>query len=113
MISESAMLKLIVAWEACELAEAARTAMTTPGDLADADNVLIAALRFSRAVTQYAQQAGIDWQPPTTDTGVRGWWREHLRDHPEEAAQDLDSWVTHHEDGETPDSAPVSRHLHT
>ena len=108
------MARLIVAWEACELAEAARRAVSVQGShlLTDADQVLEAARRFSQAVEEFARLTGTDWQPPTSSSAAASWWRVHLREHAEETAEDLDDCVLRHQDGDPPAPAPVSSHLH-
>jgi hypothetical protein len=108
MMSDKALARLAVAWEACELSEAARSAVASDDPVAVAPEVLEAALRFSRAVAELAQYEGVGRGP----NAGGGWWRENLRRHPEEAAQDLDDWVIRHQDGEDPGPAPVSTRLH-
>lgn len=98
MMSEEALARLAVAWEACELSEAARLVVSADDPVALAPDVLLAAKRFSRAV---AQLAGYQ------DLAETGWWRQH----PEEAAEDLDDWVIRHQDGDDPGPAPVSGRL--
>ncbi|GAA1557142.1 hypothetical protein GCM10009789_08110 [Kribbella sancticallisti] len=111
MISDEALARLAVAWEACQLSEAARLIVSAEDPIAQADEVLEAAQRFTQAIAELAQQHGTKWQPEPR-TNDDGWWRTNLHHHPEEAAQDLDDWAIRHQDGEDLDSAPVSRHLH-
>ena len=101
MMSDEALGRLAVAWEACQLAETAGDAVTVTGSpqdlLARAHEVLAAAERYAAAVHAFTCQQATG----ATDSFVR--------EHPEEAAEDLDDWVLRHRDGEVP--APVSRHL--
>ena len=101
MMSEDSLARLAIAWEACQLAETAGDAVTVTDDpselLARAHEVLEAAERYAATVHAFTCQQVIG----ATDRFVR--------EHPEEAAGDLDDWVLRHRDGEVP--APVSRHL--
>jgi hypothetical protein len=100
MMSEEALARLAVAWEACELSEIARLAVSADDPVALAPEVVEAARRFSRAVAELAEYE----RPPE---GGNSWWQQH----PEEAAEDLDDWVIRHQDGEDPGNAPVSTRL--
>ena len=101
MITEDSLARLAIAWEACQLAESARTAVTVQGDLvAQANEVLAAAERYAAAV--HAFTCG-------QETGARVNWQ--LPEAPEEAAEDLDDWVLRHADGEDPGTAPISGKL--
>jgi hypothetical protein len=101
MITEDSLARLAIAWEACQLAESARFAVTVQGDLVGhANEVLAAAERYAAAVHAFTclQQTGatVRWQLPEA---------------PEEAAEDLDDWVLRHADGEDPGAAPISGKL--
>ncbi|WBQ04121.1 hypothetical protein [Kribbella sp. CA-293567] len=104
MIAAESLARLTVAWEACQLAETARTAVTLEDDpdelLARAHEVLAAAERYAAAVHAFTCRrttvAPVAWSLPEA---------------PEEAAADLDDWVLRHSDGETPGSAPISGRL--
>jgi curli biogenesis system outer membrane secretion channel CsgG len=101
MITEDSLARLAIAWEACQLAESARTAVTVQGDLvAQANEVLAAAERYAAAVHAFTCRQ---------ETGARVNWQ--LPEAPEEAAEDLDDWVLRHADGEDPGTAPISGKL--
>ncbi|MEV8373739.1 hypothetical protein AB0P21_13420 [Kribbella sp. NPDC056861] len=104
MITADSLARLTIAWEACQLAEAARTAVTIEGDpeelLARAHEVLAAAERYAATVHAFTCQQ-------TTAQPVS--WL--LPEAPEEAAADLDEWVLRHQDGEDFSPAPISRRL--
>jgi hypothetical protein len=101
MITEDSLARLAIAWEACQLAESARAAVTVQGDpVARANEVLAAAERYAAAV--HALTCG-------QATGTRVNWQ--LPEAPEEAAEDLDDWVLRHADGEDPGAAPISGNL--
>ncbi|MEV6413310.1 hypothetical protein [Kribbella sp. NPDC051718] len=101
MITDDSLARLAIAWEACQLAESARTAVTVQGDLvAQANEVLAAAERYAAAV--HAFTCG-------QETGTKVHWQ--LPEAPEEAAEDLDDWVLRHADGEDPGAAPISGKL--
>jgi hypothetical protein len=106
MITEDSLARLAIAWEACQLAETARTAVTIEGEPEDlltrAHEVLEAAERYAATVHAFTcrqatgQPAAGDWKLPEA---------------PEEAAADLDDWVIRHTDGEDPGPAPISGQL--
>jgi hypothetical protein len=100
MMNDEALARLAVAWQACELSDAARLAVAADDPAALAPAVLEAARRFSRAVAELTECR----EPPEA---ADSWWRSH----PEEAAEDLDDWVIRHQDGEDPGPAPVSARL--
>lgn len=105
MISEESLARLAIAWEACQLAETARSAVTLDGDpLARAHEVLQAAERYAATVHSFTSRQAID------QTG-RGQWQ--LPEAPEEAAADLDDWVIRHSDGDDPGPVPISGRLTT
>lgn len=98
MITEDSLARLAIAWEACQLAESARTAVTVQGDLvAQANEVLEAAERYAAAVHAFTSGQA---------TGQAIAWK--LPEAPEEAAEDLDDWVVRHTDGEDPGPASIS-----
>ncbi|WP_020391965.1 hypothetical protein [Kribbella catacumbae] len=104
MITDESLARLAIAWEACQLAESARTAVTIDGDpedlLARAHEVLEAAERYAATVHAFTSEQATG-QP-------RAWL---LPTAPEEAAADLDSWVIRHQDGEDPGPTPISSQL--
>ncbi|MFI5714104.1 hypothetical protein [Kribbella sp. NPDC051620] len=101
MITEDSLARLAIAWEACQLAESARSAVTVQGDpVAQANEVLAAAERYAAAVHAFTCEQA---------TGARISWQ--LPEAPEEAAEDLDDWVLRHADGEDPGAAPISGNL--
>jgi hypothetical protein len=110
LISGEALARLAVAWEACQLSEAARSVVAADDPVALAAGVIESAQRFTRAVSELAEQQGTTWKPPTEAADT--WWRANLRDHAEETARDLDDWVLRHQDGEHTGPAPVSARLH-
>ncbi|MEU0522147.1 hypothetical protein [Streptomyces niveus] len=103
------------------------TARSAGSTLADAAHVLGAAWRLFEAAAVFERVGGADWQLVGDTLGVsagaardrfavaevcfregsngpRGeasWWRDHLAEHPLEAARDLDDWVLRHEDGDS------------
>jgi histidinol-phosphate/aromatic aminotransferase/cobyric acid decarboxylase-like protein len=104
MITADALARLTIAWEACQLAETARTAVTVDGDpaelLARAHEVLEAAERYAATVHAFTSQQAV---------ATSGNWL--LPEAPEEAAADLDDWVLRHQDGEDLGPAPISGRL--
>jgi hypothetical protein len=103
MITDESLARLAIAWEACQLAETARTAVTVQGDLvAQANEVLAAAERYAAAVHAFTCRQA------TGRSGAAEWT---LPEAPEEAAEDLDDWVIRHRDGEDPGPAPISGQL--
>ncbi|NEA31486.1 hypothetical protein [Streptomyces sp. SID13031] len=104
MISEESLARLAIAWEACQLAETARTAVTLDGDLmAQAQVVLQAAERYAAAVHAFTSREAAG--------SVPGCWGGSLREYAEEAAADLDDWVIRHSDGDDPGPVPISGRL--
>jgi len=106
MITDEALARLAIAWEACQLAESARTAVTIEGEpedlLARAHEVLEAAERYAATVHAFTSLQA------TTKPGQPDWL---LPTAPEETAADLDDWVIRHQDGEDPGPAPISGRL--
>jgi hypothetical protein len=106
MTSEESLARLAIAWEACQLSEAARAAVRIDGDpdelLARANEVLQAAERYAATVHAFTSHQATEHQDhqPT-------WWHNN----PEEAAADLDDWLLRHQDGENLDPAPISGQL--
>ncbi|GAA0939215.1 hypothetical protein GCM10009554_28780 [Kribbella koreensis] len=103
MITDDSLARLAIAWEACQLAESARAAVTVEGDpLARAQEVLRAAERYAATVHAFTSRPHGGPAAPMS-------WR--LPEAPEEAAEDLDDWVRRHADGEDPGPAPISGQL--
>ncbi|WP_026361218.1 hypothetical protein [Amycolatopsis nigrescens] len=74
-LTDAARARLVMAYEACELAELARAAVPVgaaePGTvLADAAHVLVAAQRFFEAAAVFERLAGAGWQLIGDTTGV-------------------------------------------
>lgn len=118
MTSEESLARLAIAWEACQLSEAARAAVRIDGEpdelLARANQVLQAAERYAAAVHSITCRETADHQAPehqAPDPQARGdqadWWRSN----PDEAAADLDDWLVRHQDGEDLGPAPISHAL--
>jgi hypothetical protein len=120
MMPEESLARLAIAWEACQLSEAARAAVRIDGDpdelLARANGVLQAAERYAAAVHSLTCRNSVDHQPETqpeprpdhqATAHQAAWWHST----PEEAAADLDEWLIRHQDGEDLGPAPVSRAL--
>lgn len=113
MTSEESLARLAIAWEACQLSEAARAAVRIDGEpdelLARANQVLQAAERYAAAVHSLTCREAADHQAPDPQApgDQADWWRSN----PEEAAADLDDWLTRHQDGEDLGPAPISRAL--
>ncbi|WP_433016841.1 hypothetical protein [Kribbella sp. CA-294648] len=103
MTSEESLARLAIAWEACQLSEAARAAVRIDGEpdelLARANEVLQAAERYAATVHAFTSHQ-------TTERQFT-WWHNN----PEEAAADLDDWLLRHQDGENLDPAPISSQL--
>lgn len=113
MMAEESLARLAIAWEACQLSEAARAAVRIDGDpdelLARANEVLRAAECYAATVHAFTSHQATDHQAPgrqTTDYKAT-WWHNN----PEEAAADLDDWLLRHQDGEDLGPAPISRAL--
>ncbi|MFC4944343.1 hypothetical protein [Pseudonocardia sp. GCM10023141] len=112
--------RLLAAYEACELSDLARSAVTTGGSLLDdAAQVLRAALRYAEAAAAAARVEGAGWDDIGAALGMAperarerfaaaeerlraaadpdpvagGWWRHHARRDPDELAADLADWV--------------------
>ncbi|MEU4396740.1 hypothetical protein [Kribbella sp. NPDC023855] len=114
MIPEESLARLAIAWEACQLSEAARAAVRIDGEpdelLARANEVLRAAERYAATVHTFTSHQATDHQATGHQaTGRQAadhqtWWHNN----PEEAAADLDDWLLRHQDGENLDPAPIS-----